>query len=128
MSEENVEIVRAAFTAYNRGDLAAMMEACDPEVEFVMLLQGTRHGREALRLIYEENRSIMSSYRLDPEELIDVDDKVIAVARVGGAGRVSQIALDDEIALMFTFKGGLVIRQQTFRNKQEALEAAGLRE
>jgi hypothetical protein len=53
---------------------------------------------------------------------------VIAMVRLGGAGRVSRIAMDDRIALLFTIKEGLAIRQQTFRNKEDALEAAGLSE
>jgi ketosteroid isomerase-like protein len=128
MSQENVEKVRAGFAAYNRGDLDTLMEMYDPEVEFVTLLQGNRHGKDALRLLFEENRNTMPGYRLDPEELIDAGDKVIALVRLGGVGRVSHIAMDDRIALLFTIKGGLAVRQQTFRNKDDALEAAGLSE
>jgi ketosteroid isomerase-like protein len=125
MSQENVELVRAGFAAYNNGDLDAMLETYDPEVEFVTLLLGNRHGKEALRVLFEENREAVLGYRLDPEELIDAGpDKVIAVAHLGGAGRVSQIALGDLIAFLFTIKDGLIVRQQTFRNKEEALEAA----
>jgi hypothetical protein len=41
---------------------------------------------------------------------------------------VSQIALEDRIAFLFTFKEGLTVRQQTFRSNEAALEAAGLRD
>jgi len=128
MSEENVEIVRALAAAYNRGDFDAMLERYDPEVEFVTLLLGNHRGKEALRRLYEENRTTVLGYKLEPEELIDAGDKVIAAVRMGGAGRVSQIALGDLIAFVFTIKDGLVVRQQTVRNKEEALEAAGLSE
>ena len=128
MSQENVEMVRAGFEAHNRGDLDAMLESYDPEVEFVTLLLGNHRGKEALRGLYEENRKAVLGYKLEPEELIVAGDKVIAVARMGGAGRVSQIALGDMIAFVFTIKDGLITRQQTLRNKNEALEAAGLRE
>lgn len=39
-----------------------------------------------------------------------------------------EIAVGDLIAFLFTIKDGLTVRQQTFRNKEEALEAARLRE
>ncbi len=128
MSQENVEIVRAAAVAYNRGDLDALMDFFDPEVDFVTLLLGNHHGKEAIRPLFEENRKTLSGYRLDPDELIDAGDQVIAVVHVGGAGATSGITLDDRIALVATLKGGLIVRQQTFRNKTEALEAVGLRE
>ena len=128
MSQENVEIVRAAAVAYNRGDLDALMDFFDPEVDFVTLLLRNHHGKEAIRPLFEENRKTLSGYRLDPDELIDAGDQVIAVVHVGGAGATSGITLDDRIALVATLKGGLIVRQQTFRNKTEALEFAGLRE
>jgi uncharacterized protein len=128
MSQENVERVRAGFAAYNRGDLDALLDMYDPAVEFVTLLQGNHHGKEAVRLMFEENRRTLPGYRLEPKELIDGGDQVIAVVHLGGAGRVSQIAVDDLIAFLFTIKDGLAIRQQSFRSKEDALEAAGLRE
>ena len=126
MSQENVERVRAGFAAYNRGDLDALLDMYDPGVEFVTLMQGNHQGKEAVGRLFEENRTNLPGYRLDPVELIDSDDQVIAVVHLGGAGRVSQIALDDRIAFLFTIKDGRAIRQETFRSKEGALEAAGL--
>jgi ketosteroid isomerase-like protein len=34
MSEGNIEIVRRALEAFNRGDMKAYFEAFDPEIEF----------------------------------------------------------------------------------------------
>jgi ketosteroid isomerase-like protein len=59
-------------------------------------------------------------------ELIDAGDKVVAVAQAVGAGPASQIAVDERFAFVFTFKGERVVREQAFRNREEALEAAGL--
>jgi ketosteroid isomerase-like protein len=127
MSQENVEVVRAGFAAHNRGDLDALVEIYDPEAVFETLLLGTHHGKEAIRRLYEENQSNQSGYTVEPVELIDAGDKVITVVQMGGAGPVSEIALDDQIAFIHTFKDGLVVREQAFRNRHEALDAAGLR-
>jgi ketosteroid isomerase-like protein len=126
MSQENIERVKAGFAAHNRGDLDALVEFYDPEVVFETLLLGTHHGNEAIRLIYEENQKTMAGYDVVPVELIDAGDKVVAVAQVVGAGTVSQIALDDSFAFVFTFKSARCVREQAFRNKEEALEAVGL--
>jgi ketosteroid isomerase-like protein len=119
MSQENVERVKAGFEEHNRGD---------PEAVFETLLLGTHHGNEAIRLIYAENRKTLSGYDVVPVELIDADDKVVAVAQTLGAGPTSQISVDDRFAFIFTFKGERVVREQAFRNREEALEAAGLSE
>jgi ketosteroid isomerase-like protein len=130
MSQENVELVRAAFAAYDRGDLDALTQVYDPEVVFETLLLGTHHGNEAIRRLYEENRKTLSGYTIDPIELIDAGDKVVAVVQVSGVGPASQIAMEDRdrFALLFTINNGRAVRQQSFRNREVALEAAGLQE
>jgi ketosteroid isomerase-like protein len=126
MSEENVERIRAGFAAHNRGDLDALEELYDPDVVFETLLLGTHHGNQAIRLIYEENQKTMAGYDVVPIELIDGGEVVVAVAQTVGAGSTSRIATDDAFAFVFTFRDGRVVREQAFRNKQEALESAGL--
>jgi ketosteroid isomerase-like protein len=103
-----------------------LVEVYDPDAVFETLLLGTHHGNEAIRLIYEENQKTLAGYDVVPVELIDAGDQVVAVAQTVGAGPASQIAVDDHFAFVFTFKGERVVREQAFRNKEEALEAAGL--
>ena len=130
MSQENVELVRAGFAAYNRGDVDALTQSYDPDVVFETLLLGTHHGNEAIRLLSEENRRTLSGYTIDPVELIDAGDKVVAVVQVSGVGPGSQIATEalDRFAFLVTIKNGRTVRQPSFRNRGEALEAAGLSE
>ena len=37
MSQENAELIRGAYQAYASGDLAAMLELVDPELEWTYL-------------------------------------------------------------------------------------------
>ncbi|HEY7150925.1 MAG TPA: nuclear transport factor 2 family protein [Solirubrobacterales bacterium] len=129
MSQENLELIRAGFAAHNRGDLDALVEVYDPEVVFETLLLGTRRGNEAIREIYEENQKTLSGYDVEPVELIDSGDQVVAVAQVTGVGPASQISMDgDKFAFLFTVENGRIVREQAFRNRDEALQAAGLRD
>jgi ketosteroid isomerase-like protein len=127
MSQDNVERVKSGFAAHNRGDLDALVELYHPDAVFETLLLGTHHGNEAIRLIYEENQRTLSGYDVVPVELIDAGDKVIAVAQAVGSGPVSEIAVDEPFAFVFTFKDGRVVREQAFRNREEAVEAAGVK-
>jgi ketosteroid isomerase-like protein len=130
MSEENLDLIRSGFAAHNTGDLDALTEVYDPDVVFETLLLGTHRGNEAIRLIYEENQKTLSGYDVVPVELIDAGDQVVAVAQVTGTGPESQIAMDDSdrFAFLFTIKNGRIVREQAFRNREEAVEAAGLSE
>ncbi len=126
MSEENVERIRAGFAAHNRGDIDALVEIYDEDAVFETLLLGTHHGKEAIRRLYEENQANQTDYRIEPVEMIDAGDRVITVVEFGGAGPVSEIALADRMAFLHTLKSGLVVREQAFRNKQDAVRAAGM--
>jgi ketosteroid isomerase-like protein len=130
MSEENLELIRSGFAAHNSGDLDALTKVYDPDVVFETLLLGTHRGNEAIRLIYEENQKALSGYDVVPVELIDAGDRVVAVAQVTGTGPESGIAMEDSdrFAFLFTIKDGRIVREQAFRNKEEALEAAGLQD
>ena len=80
MSQENVEKVRAAFAAHNRGDLDAWLDLYDPEVEFETLLLGAHQGKEAMRSLYEENKANQPGYTVTPVDLIDAGDVLRSLA------------------------------------------------
>lgn len=126
MSEARLERIRAGFAAHNRGDLDYLVELYHPEVVFETLLLGVHHGNESIRVIYAENQKTLSGYDVVPVELIDAGDAVVAVAQAVGSGPASEIAVNEPFAFVFTFEGDRVIREQAFRNKEEALEAVGL--
>jgi ketosteroid isomerase-like protein len=128
VSQENVEIVRQLLEACNRRDFDAMLETGDPEIEIVTLMAGTYRGRAGWRRFVEQMAEEVSGFQFVPEELIDVgQDRVVAVTRWGGTGRTSGIAVPDTIiGFVYTLRDGLVVRQESFRNKAEALKAVGL--
>src|ERR1700704_1693131 len=130
MSQENVEVARRLIEACNRRDFDAMLETGDPEIEIVTLMGGTHRGHAGWRGVVEEMAEEVSGFQFGPEDFIDVDqDRVVAVTRWVGTGRTSGIAVPDTtIGFVYTFRDGLVVRQESFRNKAEALKAVGLAE
>jgi ketosteroid isomerase-like protein len=134
MSQENVEIVRTAFEALNRGGLDEALAYVDPEVEFVppdeaLERPSSFKGHEALR---ERWRTLMEPFeglRLEPVEFIDVDDEtVITVFRVGVRGRASEVPVEAEPAYVLALRDGKIMRMRAYLQRDQALEAAGLRE
>ena len=129
MSQENLEIVRRLLEACNRRDFEAMLETGDPEIEIVTLMSGTYRGHAGWRLLIEQMAEEVSGFQFVPEDLIDVgQDRVVAVTRWVGTGRTSGIAVPNTIGFVYTLRDGLVVRQESFRNKAEALKAVGLEE
>jgi ketosteroid isomerase-like protein len=142
MSEENVDVVRSYFTAVNafmRGELTSddFEVLLDPQVEVhgVDPRQGlpdlTQHlqGIPAKMRIWEQFRSAWTDLVTEPLEVIEApDDRVLTVLRQSGRGRESGIPIEFHFFLVFTLRDGKVFKEELFRHRAEALEAAGLSE
>jgi ketosteroid isomerase-like protein len=133
MSQENVEIVRRGLQAFNEGDLDRALRMCDPRVEVRTLLSGTAHGRDQVRAVILEREKEFRGVQYIPEEFIDAGDVVVGIVHISGSGRLSGITEKDfpaaeQLAFVWTLRSGLVIMQEMFSTKAEALEAAGLEE
>lgn len=106
----------------------------DPQVEVKTLLSGSARGREQVRAVVEQRQKEMGPVRYLPEDFIDAGETVVGIVRaIDARGRLSGIrdrdfAADQWLAFVWTFRSGLVVQQEMFRNKAEALEAVGLRE
>jgi ketosteroid isomerase-like protein len=66
--------------------------------------------------------------RWDVEEIRDGDASILALGHIRGEGRDSGVTIDARAGWLAYFTEGRITRFQTFANREEALEAAGLRE
>jgi ketosteroid isomerase-like protein len=132
MSQENVEVVRrAAFDAWNAGDMDALRELFDPDV-IVRAVKGWPEpgpfvGREAAMRQFEQLRG---TWDADAVELIgdfvDAGDRVAVrfIWRGAGYGPESNI----EATGLYTVRRGRIVAIEYFWDHDEALEALGLSE
>jgi ketosteroid isomerase-like protein len=134
MSQENVEIVRNLAAAFNRGDLDAWSEGLADDidhraVEGALDDHGPILGKEALRAYMQDWLDMFDDFRAEPVELIDAgEDRVIAVTRISGRAKLSGVETDLTYAALYTIRDGKVARGREYWTKDQALEAAGLRE
>jgi ketosteroid isomerase-like protein len=131
MSEEAMEVVRAAFEPFARGDFSAVAELPD-EFELVLAPEmpdaGTYRGEEAQRWIVAW---VDSFERLTQElvKLIDAgDDRVLAEFIQRGWTAGSDIPVELPTWALTTLRDGNFVRNELFTNRDDALEAAGLSE
>jgi ketosteroid isomerase-like protein len=134
MSQENVEKVRAANAAFNRGDMDSALEfyAADAEVRDLLngpdqssVAKGTAAIRETLALWF----AAFDQLRAEVDEYIDTGDAVICAAHWVGHGRASGISIDVRQLDVYQFRDDKVARATLgYRSKAEALEAVGLSE
>jgi ketosteroid isomerase-like protein len=134
MSQENVEIVRRSFDAFNRRDLEAVLDCWSDDIDYRAVEgapddHGPIHGKDALRAYAEDWLETFDDFRQEPLELIDPsEDKVVVVLRVSGRAKLSGVETNLTYAALYTIRGGKIARGREFWTRDEALEAARLRE
>jgi ketosteroid isomerase-like protein len=136
MAQENVEIVRAAFAAWNAHRYQAVFALFHPELVYHPRADepdpSPHVGRDAYeRLIYGFVDSF-SEATTEVLELIDAGDHVIASTVLHVVlheqGSASGARVSDTYVFVYKLRDGLVVEGWEYRTKQEALEAVGLSE
>jgi ketosteroid isomerase-like protein len=132
MSQENVEIAKKVFEAWDFGDLDTLRELYHPDV-IVWPVEdwpepGPFVGQEAVIRQGEQMRQTWESVTLELlEDFIDAGDRVLirhAWRAVGHGPDSSNL----EFTLILTIRKGKVFGFEYFRNHADALEAVGLAE
>ena len=134
MSDENVEIVRRVVDATNRRDPDAFVAALSPDVEWEDNLFGTEGARtyrgaaevrEWLSEVWEPWATLhMEALEITPAP----DDRVLIEFELTARGKESGAETQARFWTVSQIADGKIRTRQTFRDRTEALEAAGLAE
>ena len=127
MSQENVEVVRAAYDAMARRDREALeamaTERVAPDFEYEAFLTGRAY--KGVDGLWEFLDDIQETIGFTPkvEETVDLDEHVLVVVRMSGRGSRSGAPVAQQAAVLFTFDGRTLRSGKAFASKAEALEA-----
>ena len=131
MSEENVEIVRAAIERFNH---AGHWDLNDVGPDFELDLsrslgpqRGVFYGREQAERSLRSFNSDWKSIRFEPHEFIEAGDDVVVPWTAHMVGR-DGIEVQARTAWTWTLRDGMIVRVCLYQDKPEALKAAGLSE
>jgi ketosteroid isomerase-like protein len=132
MSQENVEIVRRLYEAWEREGFGVVRELMDPSIEWVnpayAVEPGTRRGYDGFAAAVESVTNIYPAICLSPLEFYDAGDKVAVRVNVVARGAGSNLELDTERGYVFDVRDGRIVRYAWFNDPHEALKAVGLEE
>ena len=132
MSQENVEIVRAAFGAFSQDDWDALVAFLDPEIAWVTTGQfvgGQRYrGHAGVRDFLDALTGEFDEFRAEPENFAQAGEVVVADTRVSGLGRRSGAPVELQFTVVVSLRDGKIVHVRNFLERPEALEAAGLQE
>src|SRR5919109_2904397 len=133
MSEENVDLVRAVYDEWGKGNFRAGVDLYDP---LALLVQGPGFPEAGAYLglegIGEYMRTFLEAWErvtIEAEDLVGAGDSVVAAVVQRAVGKESGAAPADlHYFQVWSFRGAKVIRLEVFRDRADALKAAGLSE
>ena len=132
MSQENVEMVRRAWEAFESGDIATAYSDVSPDLVTVVCpplpVAGTYHGPEGLLQVAIDWAEGFDDLVMTPEEFFDAGDHVVVHTLHKSRGAESGVPVETDIWYIYTFLAGKMVRVTVFNDRDQALEAAGLSE
>jgi ketosteroid isomerase-like protein len=133
VSDEAIEVTRAWFETWNRGDLDAFIDLYAGDAEMTpdpsWVEAGTFKGQLAIRRFFEglkeswdgEDRAVL-------RDLFKAGTNVVARMDWQVRGRTSGIDTHLDITNVNTVENGKIVRQRHYFDHGEALKAVGLEE
>ena len=126
-----MEIVKAAYDAYNREDWDAFFK--DPAPGFEMDLSRALgpwrgvFGLDQARRVVGDSHATWESARLEPHEFIEAGDLVVvpSTQHLKGRGGIEVVA---GATFVWTIRNGAIERVTMYQERQDALEDLGLSE
>jgi ketosteroid isomerase-like protein len=130
VSREDVDIVRRAYEAYARGDLAEAGSAYSEDTVWDVSRfrpdMETHKGQEELAKSIGTWRETWSEHSFSLEQAIDAGDCVVAVIQESGRGKASGAPGTIRYGQLIRVREGKIVETVVYADPRDAFDAAGL--
>ena len=128
--EDAVAELRAAYAAFNRGDIDAAVRILDPGVEWIEPAEfpggGTYHGLDGAKQYLAQSRASAAQVISEPDEFIPAGNRIIVFVHARVLPKGSNSWQDVRLADVYTFHKGRVTNMRAFANREDALRWAAV--
>jgi ketosteroid isomerase-like protein len=133
VSQDDVDVVRAMWAAYARGDFEASLALYTEDTVWDDTRYrpdgGVHVGRDALVEVVLTWRAAWEDYEVEAEEALDAGgDQVAVVLRESGRGTGGGVEMTSRWGQVTTVREGRIAHTMVYRTPEEALRASGLQE
>jgi ketosteroid isomerase-like protein len=131
MSQES--LIRAVYEAWREGNLDALLETVDPDVELLTSgsfpdLDPAYRGHDGIRDFWDAMRAPWEWFSLDAERIVEGKGRAAFIVHFRARGQGSGVMTDLRQGHAAWFKNGRVVKLSTHASFEQALEAVGLSE
>jgi ketosteroid isomerase-like protein len=122
--------LRAAYAAFNRGDIDAAVRFLDPQIEWIEPPEfpggGTYHGVEGVKRYLRQSRAGAVEVISTPERFIPAGDRIVVFVHARVLPKNSDTWQDVRLADVYTIQGGRATKMRAFANRDDALRWVGI--
>jgi ketosteroid isomerase-like protein len=127
MSRENVEVVRAIYSAFARRDRDAVVEDLDPSIRVYDRPShpdaSVYQGREGFLRFSETDWQAFEEVVYEPQDFLDNGAYVVVPIKQSGRGKSSALRIEEDIVNVWKLRRGKCVELRIFATLEEALEA-----
>ena len=129
-TEAVVAELRAAYAAFNRGDIDAAVRFLDPRIEWVEPTEfpggGTYHGVEGAKRYLRQSRAGAAEVISSPQRFVPAGDRIVVFVHARVLPKNSDTWQDVRLADVYTIHGGRATKMHAFANRDDALRWVGI--
>ncbi len=128
--EREVVGLRAAYDAFNRGDIDAAVALLDPHVEWIEPLEfpggGAYSGIDGAKRYLTQSRGGAAEVISEPERFIPSGDQIVVFVHARVRSKESNTWQEVKLADVYRFHAGRVVQMRAFADRQDALNWVGV--
>jgi ketosteroid isomerase-like protein len=124
------EIARAAYAAFNDGDVEGVLALADPDIEIrdPDRTGDVFRGHDGYRRFITDWLETFDEYRIEIVDVVVNGDRVFVDAVAHGRGKGSGLELSQGFNQVLTIRDGKIAIFEVFTDRADAERAAGLRD
>ena len=120
MTEENLDVIRRGYEAFGRGDINALLESFDEQINWVtpgppeLATSGNRTGRQAVAQFFTAVNDTFEIQRFEPREFLAQGDRIVVLGSETARVRTTGKVLELDWVHVFALRNRKVIAFQEF--------------
>lgn len=130
---DNVTILKGGYEAFAKGDIPTVLGLFDPKIEWneaennVYWPGGAFHGpQEIVNGVFARIPNDFDGFRIEISRMVASGDTVLVEARYRAKSKATGKALDAQVAHVWDFRGGKVVKCQQYTDTWQYAQVTGI--